>query len=171
MNNKKIIIAFSVLLCLATGVPAQSGGDFTITQSVIAAGGGQNTAGGTFALDATVGQAVAGNAMRGTPFTVTSGFWNFTPSGPTAASVSVGGRVRTANGQGIQNAVISITSSNGSSRTARSSMFGYYRFEGVGAGGTYIVSILAKRLTFSQSTIVIGVFDEINDLDFVADPL
>lgn len=150
---------------------AQSGGDFRITQSVIGAGGGQNATGETLSLDGTVGQAIAGNAMNGTPFAVTSGFWNFTPLAPTAASVNIGGRVRTATSRGIQNAVITITSSNGSTRTARSSTFGYYRFEGVAAGETYIVSISAKRFFFGQPTIVIGVFDEINDLDFVADPL
>jgi len=36
---------------------------------------------------------------------------------------------------------------------------------------TYILSISTKRFTFSQPTVVINVFDEISDLEFVSDPL
>ena len=173
MNESKIGTVFSLLLMLFffSNAHGQVGGTFTVTESVIASGGGQNATGGPFLLDDTVGQTIAGNAISGTPFTVTSGFWNFRPSVPTAASVSIGGQVRTANGRGIQNAVITITSPNTSTRIARSSTFGYYRFEGVAAGETYIVGISAKRFAFSKSTIVIGVFDEMTDLDFVAELL
>ena len=159
----------SALIVLAVSVAAQSGGTFAITQSVIAGGGVQGATGGTFSLDGTPGQAVAGDAMTGTNFAVTSGFWNFTPLGPTAASVTVGGRVRTSAGQGIQNAVVTLMSQNGSMLHARSSSFGYYRIEGVTAGETYIASISARRFTFAQPTIVVRVVDEISDLDFVAE--
>ena len=169
MINRNSITAWLVFLLLAAGVPAQSGGTFTITQSVVAGGGVQNAAAGTYSLGGTAGQAVAGNAMRTSSFAVTSGFWNFTALTPTAASVSVGGRVRTADGRGIQNAEITIMSPNGSTQLARSSSFGYYRFEGVAVGETYVVSIAAKWFTFGQPAVVVGVVDEITDLDFVAE--
>ena len=169
---KEISFVTALLFVLgAERVSAQSGGPFTVTESVVASGGGQQTAGGTFSLDGTVGQAIAGNAASGSPFAVTSGFWNFTPSGPTAASVGVSGQVRTANGAGIQNAVITLVAQDGSARIARSSSFGYYRFGDVMAGETYFVSISTKRFSFSQPTIVVSVLDEIAGLDFIADPL
>ncbi|HEV8590991.1 MAG TPA: VCBS repeat-containing protein, partial [Pyrinomonadaceae bacterium] len=57
-----------------TTVAAQSGGTFTITKSVIAGGGG-HAAGGTFTIDGTIGQAVAGGPVTGGTFSVNSGFW------------------------------------------------------------------------------------------------
>ena len=52
----------------------QSGGNYTITKSVIAGGGGHAT-GGTFTMDATIGQALAGGPSTGSTFNLISGFW------------------------------------------------------------------------------------------------
>ena len=90
---------------------------------------------------------------------------------PKALAVGINGQVRIANGSGIRNALITITAQDGSARVARSSSFGYYRFDDVLAGETYIVSIATKRFSFSQPTIVVSVLDEIAGLDFIADPL
>lgn len=109
--------------------------------------------------------------MSGTPFTIISGFWNFTPLAPTAAAVSITGRVKAANGAGIRNVVVTLTSPKGSTNIARSSSFGYYRFDEVPSCETYIVSVVSKRFIFAQASITIGVFDEITGLDFIADPL
>ena len=170
MKNNKITIALLVLFAFAASVSAQSGGTFTITQSVVAGGGGQNAAGGAFSVDGTVAQAVAGNAVTGAPYSLTSGFWTPAPLSPTAAVVSVSGRVMTAAGRGLRNAVVVLTDSNGVSRRALSSSFGYYRFDNVQAGETYIVSISSKRFRFATPTIVLAVLDEIAGLDFIADP-
>ena len=169
MKNKRIIMAFSTLIFLTTAVSAQTGGSFLITQSVVAAGGGQNSSGGTFSLDGTTGQSVAGNALTGVPFAVTSGFWNFTPFAPTAAQVIISGRVRTADGRGIRNVLVSLTAPDGTTRTVQTSTFGYYRFNNIPVGATYIVSVSAKKFTFSQPTVVLSVSEEIGELDFVAD--
>ena len=74
------LLSFCVLgfICFANNAQPQSGGDFTITQSIIAGGGGQNSAGGNFSLDGTIGQSIAGDVLSGNSFSVTSGFWNFT---------------------------------------------------------------------------------------------
>ena len=169
MKSFKLTIVVALLTVFGMNVQAQSGGSFAITESVIASGGGQQTTGGAFSLDGTVGQPTAGDVIRRNPFALTSGFWNFTALAPTAASVTVGGRVKTADGRGIPNAEITIMSLDGSTRLARSSSFGYYQFDGIVVGQTYIVSIAAKWLTFAQSTIAVGVVDEISDLDFVAE--
>jgi len=76
------LAAAYLILFLSIPVQPQSGGAFEITQSVIAGGGGQNATGGTFSLDGTIGQSIAGGALNGSPFAVTSGFWNFSPTTP-----------------------------------------------------------------------------------------
>lgn len=159
------------LACLlALSVSAQTGGNFSITESVIAGGGG-NAAGGIFAVDSTIGQAVAGNAISSAPFAVTSGFWNFTPLAPSAATASVGGRILAADGGGIRNVIISLTdTSGGETRFARSSSFGYYRFEEVPVGETYILTVRSKRFIFLPETRIITLFDELTEVDFTALP-
>ncbi|MGI8788907.1 MAG: carboxypeptidase-like regulatory domain-containing protein [Pyrinomonadaceae bacterium] len=169
MKIRKIVIVFLALLFLAASVSAQSGGGFEITQSVIASGGGQNSASGAFSLDGTIGQSLAGNALTGNPFAVTSGFWNFTPLAPTAASVTIGGYVRTAGGRGIRNVRVTLTAPSGETQFAATSLFGYYHFDNTSVGETYIISVYAKRYTFAQPTIIRTVLEEVNDLDFVAD--
>ena len=168
MKNKQIIFAFSTLIFLTANISAQTGGTFAITQSVIAGGGGQNSSGGTFAVDGTTGQAVAGNAVGNAPFVVTSGFWNFTVMAPTAANVGISGRVITANGSGIRNVIVILTNPNGTLRSTQTGTFGYFKFEDVEVGGTYIISVSSKRYTFGQPTIVRSVQEEIADLEFVA---
>jgi hypothetical protein len=73
----KAKIFFTLVLFFSVSTTGQTGGQFTITQSVVAGGGGQNSTGGAFSLDGTIGQAVAGNSIVGSPFAATSGFWNF----------------------------------------------------------------------------------------------
>ena len=170
MKNTNKSILFITLWLFVISANAQIGGGFTITQSAIASGG-QNAAGGAFSLDGTIGQSVAGNALSGSPFAVTSGFWNFSPLAPTAASVSIGGRVRTADGRGIRNVFVRLTAPSGETRSALTTPFGYYRFNEISVGETYIISVSAKRFTFRQPTIVRAVFEEVSDLDFVADTL
>ena len=90
----------------------------------------------------------------------------------TAAGVNLGGRVVDANGRGIRSAVMTLTGSSlAQPITVRTSSFGYYRFEGVTVGETYVVSVAAKRYSFSPSNKVVSLLDEATDTDFVADPL
>jgi hypothetical protein len=165
MKNKCLIFG-TWLFALAFHASGQTGGGFAITQSVIAAGGGQNSAGGAFSLDGTTGQTVAGNASTHAPFTVSSGFWNFTTLAPTASAVSVSGRILTSDGLGLTNARVILTDSNGNSRTVSTGSFGFYRFDNVAAGQIYVVNIGSKRFTFAPQ--VISVFDNITELNFTA---
>lgn len=167
MNNKQIIVAFSTLFFLSANIPAQTGGSFTITQSVIAAGG-ENSTGGVFSLDGTAGQTVAGNAVGNSPFAVTSGFWSFTSAAPTAANVSISGRVMTAGGSGVRNAAVTLIGPNGTIRSTQTGAFGFFKFENVEVGGTYFISVSGKRYAFNQPTIVRTVQEDVSDLEFVA---
>jgi len=91
------------------------------------------------------------------------------PTAPTAAAVSVSGRVMTASGRGIRNVRLSLTDSNGQIRTAATTSFGYYRFNDVQTGETYIISVRSKRYTFSQSSQVLSVNEETDAVNFIAD--
>lgn len=86
--------------------------------------------------------------------------------GPTAAQVSVGGRVLTANGQGITNALVTLNASNGSVRTARTNSFGYFKFTEVSAGETYIFNVSSKEYSFAPQ--VVYVTENISDLNFTS---
>jgi hypothetical protein len=70
----RLLSLLSCLILLTSVLAAQSGGQFTITKSVIAGGGGR-VAGGVFTVDGTIGQAVAGGPSTGGTFSITSGFW------------------------------------------------------------------------------------------------
>ncbi|HEX8249501.1 MAG TPA: carboxypeptidase-like regulatory domain-containing protein [Pyrinomonadaceae bacterium] len=86
-----------------------------------------------------------------------------------AATVTVGGRVTNSRGYGIGGVVVSI---NGGSLSeplfARTSPFGYYSFEGIAAGQTYVVTVSSKTHTFNPSSRVIEVQDSVGDADFVS---
>ena len=87
---------------------------------------------------------------------------------PTAASVSVGGRVTTASGRGISRAVITLTDSSGNSVSTVTNPFGYYRFDNVAAGETYLVRASGKRYQFIQSSQVVNVVEDASDINFTA---
>jgi subtilisin-like proprotein convertase family protein len=86
---------------------------------------------------------------------------------PTAAGVEVSGRVVTAEGYGLRNARVVLTDSNGVARTAITSSFGYYRFEDVPAGETYVIGVVSKRYTFTSR--ILEVLDNLADVDFMAE--
>lgn len=92
------------------------------------------------------------------------------PTAPTAASVSVGGRVTTASGRGISKATVSVTDGSGNVLTTATNSFGYYNFAELPAGETYIFSVRAKRYQFAQPSQVLSINDEQNDVNFTAFP-
>lgn len=85
---------------------------------------------------------------------------------PTAASVTVAGRVISSFGRGISNASVTITDSSGTVRRVRTSSFGYYRFDDVEIGQTYTFNVLHRRYQFSP--IVITINDELNGFNFAS---
>jgi hypothetical protein len=87
---------------------------------------------------------------------------------PTAATVTVSGRVVTPQGRGIRNVVVTMTDSIGNTRTATSSSSGYYRFIDVPAGETYIFTARGKRFSFRQNSQVRSIVEDIDDINFVA---
>ncbi len=88
---------------------------------------------------------------------------------PTAANVSVSGMVLLANGGGIRNVIVTLADTNGNILTVRTNAFGHFRFDEIDVGQTYIISVVAKRFTFSQSSQVLVVTDELKDIIFIAE--
>lgn len=87
-----------------------------------------------------------------------------------AAPASIMGRVIDSAGRGISNAFVTLT--GGSLTTPivrRTNTFGYYSFEDIPVGETYIISVSSKRHNFSQSTHVVTLQENISNLDFIAD--
>ena len=81
---------------------------------------------------------------------------------PTAANVSMAGRVLVG-GRGLTNAVVTLTDQNGGNRSMRTGLFGYYHFENIAAGHTYIVAVRSKRYQFAAQVVnVVGNLSELN---------
>lgn len=87
---------------------------------------------------------------------------------PTAASVTVAGRVLSSNGFAIGRALVSVTSSSGQTRSVTTNPFGYYQFEAVTAGETYTFNVRHKQYQFETRAVLIT--DEVRDLNFMALP-
>jgi hypothetical protein len=87
---------------------------------------------------------------------------------PTAASVSISGRLFAPNGRGVTNAEVRLTNSNGVTGTTRSGTFGYFKFDDVTAGEIVVISVNSKRFTFAPVTI--NVEDGIDNVNMFAEP-
>ena len=170
MKIKTLIILTIVLSAFASAqAQVASNPPYVLEQAVIAGGGGQNSTGGTFSLDGTIGQAVADtNGASGSSYKVQSGFFTAAPLAPTAASVSISGRLLTADGRGLTNARVILTDANGTQRVANTSSFGYFRFNEVEVGQTYIISVVSKRYQFT--TQIVTVLEEVVNLEIIALP-
>jgi len=153
-----IILLFLVLLGLLTMAAYSVGGQTLETPP---------SAGGQFSVHATAGQAAAGHRLNGGQFRVYSGFWTPEDLMPTAADVTVSGRVMTASGQGVRNVLLTLTDQHGLVKQARSGSFGYYSFDEVRVGEMYVLTATAKRYRFAP--LAITVVDHLADVDLIGE--
>ena len=88
-----------------------------------------------------------------------------------AANASISGRVMTSNGNGIRNAVVSLS---GGTLThpviVQTGPFGSYGFDNLQVGQTYFLQVSAKRFRFSSPSRVITLQDNLEDMNFIANP-
>jgi hypothetical protein len=99
--------------------------------------------------------------------TVDLGAFEYPAAPVTAAMISIGGRILSSTtGRGVSGAVVTITDDSGNTRAARTNAFGYYRFNDIAAGATYIFQAGYKRFEFAPQ--VLTVTEEINNLNFTA---
>lgn len=65
----------------------------------------------------------------------------------------------------IARAIVTLTDQQGNVRSTITNNFGYFSFEDVMAGQSYVISVNAKR--YAGSSQVIIVMDELKDLNFI----
>ena len=96
--------------------------------------------------------------------------WGFQPMLVTAAEASLSGHVLTKSGSGIRNAMVTVAGGNlAQPKTIISTTFGYYNVKGLTAGQAYVISVTAKKYTFTQSVRAVQLLDDTTGFDFVAD--
>lgn len=147
------------------GVPGgKAGGTVSITYTVrIVSGAGTSRTLNTLIYDFS-GSSYHYNSDFSAAFVIAS----ITAPPPTAAGVSISGRVTTAGGYGIQNAIMYLTQSDGGVVSARTGPFGYYRIDEIPAGQTVFVSVASKRYTFNAPVRVVNLTEELADFDWVS---
>jgi hypothetical protein len=96
-----------------------------------------------------------------------TGIINILP--PTAAHVSISGRVLTSGGLGIARVTVALTDGAGQIRYATTNSFGSYQFDGVPSGAIYILSVASPKYQFSQSSRVLSVAETVSDQNFIAE--
>lgn len=84
----------------------------------------------------------------------------------TASGVTVSGKVANARGTAIARATVTITDAQSNTRQTTTDDEGFYRFEDVAAGQTYIFRIAAKGYKFQPQTVTVN--EELNELNFTA---
>ncbi|MFL6375054.1 MAG: carboxypeptidase-like regulatory domain-containing protein, partial [Pyrinomonadaceae bacterium] len=90
------------------------------------------------------------------------------PLGTTAAMVGVSGRVLTADGIAIRGVRVTLDDGTGHPISATSNAFGYYHFDAVQSGGTFMLNATSRGYTFSPR--VVSVTDQLTGLDLTALP-
>lgn len=162
-----VLVSVVALAMIPPTASGQSGGPYLIEKSVIGSGGGA-ASGGPFQLGGAIAQPIAGGPSFASPFLIYSGFFAADLQ-PTAAPISISGRVRTAEHRGIGGVAVSLFDLNGNSAFTRTSTLGFYEFHGLPAGETYILTVISRRHIFANVSAVITAEDNVTNLDFVAE--
>jgi len=83
---------------------------------------------------------------------------------PTAAGISIGGRVFSSSGIAVTRAIVVLTNSQGETFQTKTNNFGYYNFEGVAAGQSVSIAVSAKGASYN--TQIVSLNDSRDNLDF-----
>jgi hypothetical protein len=138
MRNRKLNIIALLIFAPLTAIPAQaqtaeiqpmSGGSFTITQSVIAAGG--NAQQNTLSAHGTIGQPISGSYLSGNQFQHYTGFLLPDWLGEADSSAVDEGHILNSQGTGIRNVLVRISFPNEETQAVRTDAGRYYRFAGL----------------------------------------
>lgn len=167
MKNKLTLTTIAILLAMAAN-PAAGQLGYKLEQSVIAGGGGTSVS-PMWAVGGTIGQAAAAGEIIGLPYRVTSGYWATTTDLAPVGTLTISGRVRTAGGRGITNAVITVT---GGSLAApiidRSGRSGAYTIPGLTAGQQYVVTVQTRRFVFTPNSQTLTPQNNLTNVDFTS---
>ncbi|HQU82835.1 MAG TPA: choice-of-anchor Q domain-containing protein, partial [Pyrinomonadaceae bacterium] len=128
----------------------------SLAPSLVISINGQPTAAGVFNFSITVFPFAGG-------FTSTTDYQlQVVPT--TAANAEVGGKVLTADGRGISRALVTMTDANGNTKSMRTNSFGYFKFEDVHTGETYVFHVLTKGYNFTPQIVTVN--ENISELNF-----
>jgi predicted outer membrane repeat protein len=86
---------------------------------------------------------------------------------PTAANVSIGGRLIVGKGVGLTNAVVTLIDAQGNTRSTVSSSFGFYSFDNITVGQNVVLYVSSKRYQFETQSL--WVTEDVGDLNFNAE--
>jgi hypothetical protein len=88
---------------------------------------------------------------------------------PTAAEVSISGRVVDSGGRGIARVIVTMTDAQGNTRATTTNPFGNYRFKEVAAGQTITVAVGGKKNAFKDPVRILNVFENLTEINFTAE--
>ncbi|MCY7346654.1 MAG: carboxypeptidase-like regulatory domain-containing protein, partial [Pyrinomonadaceae bacterium] len=91
--------------------------------------------------------------------------WTLAALAPTAAAVSISGRVITPPDFRLSNTLVTLTDSQGVSRTVLTGKFGSFRFNEVAAGETCILRASSRGYTFAPQ--IISPTENISGITFI----
>ena len=106
-----------------------------------------------------------------TPDGGTVGSTSITFAGPTAAGISISGRVVTPTGNPIKDIDLTLTDENGNVQRTTSSISGEYVFEDLPAGTIYTITASGKKHIFNQPTQFFNGTQDYTGIDFVGYPI
>ncbi len=122
----------------------------------------------TFAFTSATNSYISATATDTTENSTSEFSLNMQILAPTAADVSIAGRVLTRGGRGIRNAIVTLTLADGTYLTTQTGTFGYYHFDNIEAGQTVLVSVSAKRFSFDPNAQIINVNENLANINFQA---
>jgi hypothetical protein len=97
-----------------------------------------------------------------------TGTGTFTVLAPTAAPVSISGRVVTSTGRGIPYAIVTLLDSHGGSMSVRTNTFGFYSFDNVQSDEVYVLTATARLYHFAPRAVELT--DNLTGFDLTAEP-
>lgn len=153
----------------ASEIQPSSGGNFTLTKFVIAGGGREIENASAFKTHATAGQAAAGRRMNGGQFSLYSGFWTPDSFQPTAARVSVSGRVATIGNRGLRKTVVKLI--GGEYQTpieTTTNLRGQFVFTDIEVGNFYVITVERQGYSFEPDNYSFNLNEELSSIEFFA---
>jgi uncharacterized delta-60 repeat protein len=93
----------------------------------------------------------------------------FAPAAATATAATISGRVLRGESQGLRNVLVELVNPNtGITRQVVTNSFGYYRFNDLPVGASYLIRVSSPRYKFRNPTIAITINGNLDDVNFYA---
>lgn len=160
-NRNDILFVYGTMATGTTG----AGGSSPVGFSVLVASASPTTTG--FASVNSATHTVAYNtATNNNTNAFTAGRYYSFAAPVTASGVTISGRIFNQSGKAVSRAEVRFSDMNGNLRTATTNQFGYYQFDEVQAGQTYVFQVLSKGASYAPQVVTAN--DNVADLNFYA---